>query len=72
MTKLHLFLILPLLLSSCEIFNRGTKISLADYQSVRAKYEAAAEADNLGDGADDESREEFQRACSLLVLLTSI
>jgi hypothetical protein len=50
MTKLHLFLILPLLLSSCEIFNRGTKTSLADYQSVRAKYEAAAEADNLGDG----------------------
>lgn len=50
MTKLHLFLILPLLLSSCELFNRGPKTSLADYQNIRAKYEAAAEADNLGDG----------------------
>jgi hypothetical protein len=50
MTKLPLLLILPLLLSSCEIFHRGTKTSLADYQNVRAKYEAAAEADNLGDG----------------------
>jgi hypothetical protein len=50
MTKLPLLLILPLLLSSCEIFNRGTKTSLADYQNVHVKYEAAAEADNLGDG----------------------